>query len=209
MIDNAIEFYYKAIELKDLIRAGYIQWKVDKERIESVAEHVFACQILAIGLYSELKLDLDLGKVLEMLAIHELEEIAIGDVTPLDDTPKSSLKKKAREEVQKMIENLERFNILMSLTDEYNKNETKEAQFSKAVDKLECVLQMKKYHDEERVSVLNATPSMLKNKKLKEYMDSGKYDLADIFFLFHMPSFQQFGITEEYWFKTLKHFKIR
>lgn len=49
---------------------------------------------------------------------------------------------------------------------------------------------------------------MLDNKYLKAYVDSGRYDLADIFFLYHMPTFKDYGIDEEYWFTKLKPLEI-
>lgn len=208
MINDAIKFYYKATELKDLLRQGAVQWNVNKERLESIAEHTFGCNILAIALHSELNLNLDLTKVMEMLTIHELEEIVIGDVTPLDDIDKSSLKSKARSAVNEIVKDLNCENKLMKLTDEYNEGKTIEAQFAKAVDKLECVLEFKKYQDNGQVSLTHLTEQMLKNKKLKEYVDSGKYDLADIFFLFHKSAYEKFGIDEEYWFNELKRLKI-
>ena len=60
MLDNAFEFYYKASELKDILRSGAIQWKVNKSRMESIAEHIYGCLILAISLKSELTVDIDL-----------------------------------------------------------------------------------------------------------------------------------------------------
>ena len=86
--------------------------------------------------------------------------------------------------------------------------ESQEANFARAVDKLEGVLQMKKYQDLGFVTIENVTPEMLRNKRLKGYIDSGKYDLADIFFLWALDCYEKYGITEEYWFKELKNFKI-
>lgn len=208
MLEDAIKFYYKATKLKDLLRQGAVVWQVSKPRMESIAEHTWGCLMLAIALHSELKLDLDLGKTLEMITIHELEELIIGDVTPLDDIPKASLNEKARNGVQKLIKDLDQKDWLLEITDEFNMAETKEGRFAHAIDKLENVLEFKKYQDMGYVSVNNATEKMLKNKMLKEYVECGLYDVADIFFLFHEPAYEEFGIDEEFWFNTLKHIKI-
>lgn len=205
MIEESIKFYYKATELKDLLRQGPLQWRVDKDRIESIAEHTFGCLILAISLVDELRLNINMDKVLKILTIHELEEIAIGDVTPLDDIDKKSLKEKARKFVVETVKELKNADELVSLTDEYNNGESQEAQFAKAVDKLECVLEFKKYQDKNQVDLSHINEHMLKNKKLKDFVDKKIYDLADIFFLFHMPAFEKYGINEEFWFKSLKN----
>jgi len=208
MLKDSFEFYYKATELKDMLRQGAVQWGIKKDRLESIAEHTFGCMILAISLKDELNLDVDLGRTLEMLAIHELEELAIGDVTPLDNIDKQTLKTKARNEVNKFVRNLKNSKRLMFLTDEYNNQFSQEARFAKAVDKLECVLEFKKYQDLGQVSLKHLKPGMLNNKKVKEFVDSGKYDLADIFFLYHMPAFREYGIDEDYWYNHLKPLNI-
>ncbi len=208
MLEDAFKFYYKATELKDMLRQGAVQWEVDKDRLESIAEHTYGCMILAISLQSELKLNIDLGKTLEMLTIHELEELAIGDVTPLDHIDKKTLKEKARKAVYSFVKDLNECGTLMSLTDEYNSCSTTESKFAKAVDKLECVLEFKKYQDLGQVSLSHLKKGMLDNKYLKAYVDSGKYDLADIFFLYHMPAFKEFGIDENYWYTKLKTLKL-
>ena len=208
MLEDAFLFYYKATKIKDMLRQGAVQWGVKKERLESIAEHIYGCNILAISLVSELDLDIDLGKILEMLTIHELEEIVIGDVTPLDDVEKDLLKDKARAGVHEIVKGLRKSETLTKLTDEYNEQTSKEAKFAKAIDKLECVLEFKKYQDLGQVSLAHLKPEMLKNKELKRYVDSGKYDLADIFFMYHMPYFKNFGIDEKYWYTKLKPLNI-
>lgn len=208
MKEDAFKFYYKATELKDILRQGAIQWSVNKDRFESIAEHVYGCLILAVSLYSELNLKLDLGKTLEMLTIHELEELAIGDITPLDNIDKNELKEKGRKAVFNFVKNLNQGEFLLNLTDEYNRGESLEARFAKAIDKLECVLEFKKYQDLGQVSLSHLKPQMLKNKKLKEFIDSGKYDLSDIFFMYHLPAYKKFGIDEKFWEDKLKHLDI-
>lgn len=207
MLIDAFEFYYKATELKDLLRQGAVQWNIKKDRLESIAEHIYGCNILAIALQSQLKLDIDLGKTLEMLTIHELEELAIGDITPLDNVDKKYLKEKARKSVLGFVEKLNNKDELMALTDDYNLQRTKEARFAKAVDKLECVLEFKKYQDLGQVSLKHLKQDMLKNKYLKAYVDSGKYDLADIFFDYHSPAFKDYGIDTKFWQEELKPLK--
>ena len=44
-IKNAITFYVLCNRLKDLIRKGPLTWNVNRERIESVAEHIYGVQM--------------------------------------------------------------------------------------------------------------------------------------------------------------------
>lgn len=48
-IQNSIKFYTLCSKLKDTIRKGPLVWNAKRERIESVAEHVYGVQMLAIS----------------------------------------------------------------------------------------------------------------------------------------------------------------
>lgn len=207
MLKNAFEFYYEITKLKDMLRQGAIVWNVKKERLESIAEHTFGCCILALSLQSELNLDINIDKVLKMMIIHEIEEICIGDVTPLDKIEKETLNNKAKEYVDNIVSNLKIKDELITLTDEFNETKTNDSLFAKAIDKLECVLEFKKYHDNGCVS-LNSAPHLLSNPKLKPYLEDNKYDLADIFFIFNLEHYEKFGIDLDYWYNHLKNLKI-
>ena len=54
-LKNAMRFYLLATQLKYKIRSGWDEkhWNVSKERIESIAEHVYGTCILAISLDSD------------------------------------------------------------------------------------------------------------------------------------------------------------
>ena len=85
--NNIINFYLLANKLKEKVRQGWIEMNISKERLESVAEHIYGCLNLAIAIDSEYKLDLDMYKVLRMLTLHEIEEILMGDLTIRSITP--------------------------------------------------------------------------------------------------------------------------
>ena len=74
---KVINYYVLCNKLKNIIRTGWLDWKVKRKRIESVAEHIFGTQMLALAVYSEYKYEIDIKKVILMLALHELEEIKI------------------------------------------------------------------------------------------------------------------------------------
>lgn len=82
--ENVIKYYVLCNKLKNVIRKGWKDWHVQKERLESVAEHIFGVQMLAIAMKSEYQYDVDIMKVIFMLAIHELGETIIGDLTQFE-----------------------------------------------------------------------------------------------------------------------------
>ena len=66
-IEKLIKFYLLATSLKDKIRSGWNKWNIDRQRVESVAEHIYGTCILAIAIDSEFDLDIDIYKVVMML----------------------------------------------------------------------------------------------------------------------------------------------
>src|SRR5574344_788024 len=95
-IADAMRFYLLATQLKYKIRSGWDEthWNVSKERLESIAEHVYGTCILALSIDSEFETNLDINKVVKMLVIHELGEVFIGDITPFDNiTPEEKMEK--------------------------------------------------------------------------------------------------------------------
>jgi putative hydrolase of HD superfamily len=69
---NVINYYVLCNKLKNVIRTGWKHWEVKKDRLESVAEHIFGVQMLAIAMKSEYQYDIDIMKVIFLIAIHEL-----------------------------------------------------------------------------------------------------------------------------------------
>jgi len=60
---NVVEFYVLCSTLKNVVRSGWKIWNVKKERLESIAEHIFGTQMLAISMWSEYNYDIDIKKV--------------------------------------------------------------------------------------------------------------------------------------------------
>ena len=54
-----IEYYVLCNKLKNVVRTGWQDWKVQRERIESIAEHIYGVQMLAIAMKSEYQYDIE------------------------------------------------------------------------------------------------------------------------------------------------------
>lgn len=152
--ENVIRYYVLCNKLKDVIRTGWKDWHVQRERVESVAEHIFGVQMLAISMYSEYKYDLDISRVICMLAVHELEEIYIGDLT-LFEISKESKQQIGHVAVSKVLNSLLDKEKIMQLIVEFDEGVTDEAKFAYYCDKLECDLQSKLYDEEGCVDLKN------------------------------------------------------
>lgn len=151
---NVINYYVICNRLKNVLRTGWLYWNVKKERIESVAEHVYGVQMLAIAMKSEYQYDIDIMKVIMMLAIHELSETIVGDLVQFDITPEEKIQKE-HEAVHKILEPLMDGQKIEKLIEEFDKRETKEALFAFQCDKLEADIQSKLYDQEGCVDMNN------------------------------------------------------
>ena len=170
---NVIEYYVLCNKLKNIIRTGWLDWKVKRKRIESVAEHIFGTQMLALAIYSEYKYEIDIKKVILMLALHELEEIKIGDLTPFQIT-KEEKKKIGKKAVEDIVKNLNIKEDIDKIIDEFDERITKEALFAHHIDKLECDLQCKLYDEENCVNLNNQEGNTsYHNKEVQEYIKKG------------------------------------
>ena len=141
-IKDIMSFYALCSKLKDTIRKGPLTWNANRERIESVAEHIYGVQMLAISIYYQFGYKLDLNKVIYMLAIHELEEIEIGDLAFYETTKEDKLEK-GKNATDLILKDLVGKEEISKLLDEYNERKTNEAIFAYHCDKLECDVQMK------------------------------------------------------------------
>lgn len=170
-IKNAIKFYVLCNKLKDLIRKGPLTWNVNRERIESVAEHIYGVQMLAISIYYQFNYKLDLNKVIYMLAIHELEEIEIGDLAFYETTREDKLIN-GRIAAEYILENFIGKQEILNILDEYNERKTEEAIFAYHCDKLECDIQIKLYDQEECFDLNNQTNNPIINiPSVKKVLD--------------------------------------
>ena len=156
-IKETVKFYALCNKLKNTIRTGWGIWNIKRDRVESVADHVYGTQMLAIAIYYQFNYNLDLRKILYMLAIHELEEIVIGDLVfcQISNEEKEIEGMKACENILKDILGKDE---ILSLVNEFNAKETKEAKFAYHCDKLEADLQAKLY-DQEGCFDINNQPN--------------------------------------------------
>ncbi len=150
--EKVINYYVICNKLKNVIRTGWKDWNVKRERLESVAEHIYGVQQLALLMWSEYEYDIDITKVITMLAVHELEETVIGDLT-LFDIAKEEKEKIGHRAVSDILSTIDNGDYIKELIFEFDERKTKEAKFAYLCDKLECDLQCKLYDEEKCVNI--------------------------------------------------------
>lgn len=152
--ESVVKYYVLCNKLKDVVRTGWKDWNVSRDRVESVAEHTYGVQMLAIAMKSQYEYDIDLEKVILMLAVHELEEIYIGDLT-LFQISKEEKARLGHEAVAKVLDGILDKEQISNIILEFDERMTKEAVFAYHCDKLECDLQSKLYDEEGCVDLNN------------------------------------------------------
>ena len=201
-IANLVKFYILCNKLKDIVRKGPLVWNANRERIESVAEHIYGVQMLAISIYYQLQYKLDINKVIFMLAIHELEEIEIGDVVFYEMAPEEKAIKK-KEAIAHILQDFLGKDEISALFDEYNDRKTDEAIFAYHCNKLECDIQIKLY-DQEGCFDLNNQPHnpIINDPSVKKLLDSEK-NISNAWIEFDRDSYKD----DENFIKIIEYLK--
>ena len=181
-IQNIIHFYVLASTLKDKIRNGWKVWHIERERVESVAEHIYGTCMLAIAIDSEYDFNIDLMRIIKMLVIHELEEIEIKDFTPFDKISNEEKRKMGKGAVEDVLKDLTKKEELLELIEEFENMKTKESIFAKMCDKLESDIQCKLYCEEHCLDVNKSeNKSILEDERIQRLIEDGSKTISDFF----------------------------
>ena len=191
-IKDLLEFYLLARELKDKIRRGWKIWNIDRERVESVAEHIYGTCILAISIDSEYKLDIDIYKVVMMIVLHEIEEIKIGDLTPFDKVTKEEKRKIGKQAVEEILNTLNKKVQYIELIEEFESMKTKESTFAKMCDKLEADIKCKLYCEEKCIDInKKENEHLLKDSRVQKLLRNGEKTVADLYIENDRPKYTE------------------
>ena len=191
-IQKLLQFYLLATELKDKIRSGWKVWNINRERIESVAEHIYSTCILAISIDSEFDLGINLSKVIMMILLHEIEEIKIGDLTPFDKVTKEEKRKLGKKAVEEVLNTLNKKVEYINLIEEFENMETKESVYTKMCDKLQADIQAKIYCEEKSIDINNKENAyLLEDERIKRLLDNGEKTISDLFVEYDRPIYTE------------------
>jgi putative hydrolase of HD superfamily len=135
-----IEFIREIDKLKYILRKTKL---INSDRNENDAEHSWHLSVMAIVLAEHSNAPIDILRVIKMLLIHDIVEIDAGD-TFIYDTQKShdntEEERAAAERIFGMLPG-EQGDELLALWEEFEQQETSEAKFARAMDRLEPLLQ--------------------------------------------------------------------
>lgn len=200
-------FYYMNRKLKNKERSGWDKnhWNIKIDRIESISEHVYGTVVLALVLDSEFDFEIDIDKVLNTIAIHEVGEILIGDITPFDGITVEQKRKIEHEAIIKVIGKLSKKDELINLIFEFDDQKNNESKFGHWCDKLEADIQSKIYQDNDCHHSLTKQQNnvVFKSSKVRKMVENGAKTAFDIWYEWDKDIYIENPILT----KTLKYVK--
>ncbi|WP_034304053.1 HD domain-containing protein [Bacillus sp. 123MFChir2] len=139
-MEQIIEFLRIIDEFKLIERKTKVS---NTDRHENDAEHTWHMCMFALLLHKEIGENINLERSLKLILIHDLGEIYAGDTYAHDSSARINKKEREEEAVQKLFNDLpDDLKLeLYELWHEYEANETKEARFVQAIDKMQAFTQ--------------------------------------------------------------------
>ena len=122
-IINIGNFYIDNCMLKTKVERDLLDWDIDFNELETVSKHIYNSCMLALIINKYEDIDIDINKVLKLLMLHKENEIF------------------PNEPINTLVKNLNKKDEIISLINEYNLNESKEAKFANNISNLELSLQ--------------------------------------------------------------------
>lgn len=137
--------------------------------MESVADHSFGVAMLA--LYEGERRRLDLGKILKLALIHDLEEAIIGDLTPRDKARRGAGRVRMDREgaIRKLLSKLppDSRPAYLRLWTDLKERRSKEARLVHQLDKVEMAFQAKEYG------------KRTGQRKMRDFYESASSEISD------------------------------
>lgn len=139
-LDKQIEFIKEVDKLKYILRKTKL---INSIRNENDAEHSWHLSLMAIVLAGHANFEIDLLKVVKMLLIHDIVEIDAGDTFIYDTQKNHENTEQERVAAQRIFGILpaSQAEELITIWEEFEEQQTNEAKFARAMDRLEPLLQ--------------------------------------------------------------------
>lgn len=137
-LNERLDFIRRAESLKDTLRSAY----TTTGRTESVADHTWRLTLLAIT-FADLLPNIDLLRLLKICVLHDLGEAIDGDIPAPAQVGMAPKSDKERRDFDMLMDGLPTHlrSEFLSLWDDYEYVQSKEAQAAKALDKIETLIQ--------------------------------------------------------------------
>jgi putative hydrolase of HD superfamily len=139
-LDHQIQFILEIDKLKQIVRQSYL---TDASRLENSVEHSWHLAVMAMVLAEHANdPDMDLGRVIKMVLIHDLVEIDAGDTFLYDEGHAASKRDREIAAADRIFSVLpsDQAAAFRALWEEFEARETRAAKFAYALDRLQPML---------------------------------------------------------------------
>ena len=186
MFKDEVKLFMLFDLLGDTVRSGMIQWKIDRDRLEDVKDHVFDLIMIAKILERYFPIYVDMSKVINYIIVHDLPEAITGDITKFEGVSEEEIKQVTELAIEYLVDNFNHIIDFKTLIPNYEQRIDLESKIVKMIDKVHSASTFIKYENEQHIDYdkegiidsLRYHPFV--DKKIQE-----GYDVADIFYEFH------------------------
>ncbi|KAL4789211.1 HD domain-containing protein [Aspergillus venezuelensis] len=148
---SPVPFFHLLERLKTTKREGWRRFDINHG--ESISDHMYRMSVMTMLAPPSLASRLNLQHCMKMALVHDMAESLVGDITPIDPIKKTEKARREAAVMEYIAGTLLRGvpsgmlagDDILAVFNEYEANETLEAQFVHDVDKIELLLQMVEY----------------------------------------------------------------
>ncbi|KAA8650673.1 hypothetical protein EYZ11_003456 [Aspergillus tanneri] len=148
---SPVPFFHLLERLKTTKREGWRRFSITAG--ESISDHMYRMSVMTMFAPPSLAGRLNLPHCMKMALIHDMAESLVGDITPVDNVDKPEKARREADVMDYITKNLLggvpggilTGQEILKVFQEYEDNETLEAQFVHDIDKMELLLQMIEY----------------------------------------------------------------
>lgn len=191
--------------LGDTERTGPHLWQIERFRLEDVKNHILDLLLMVRILRKYLPDNLDYDRITDYIICHDLPEAITGDITKFEGVSNDEIKRVTDLAINYLGDRFKGVMDVGEILKRYEGRVDLEAKVVNMLDKLHSSTTFIKYESESHVNMDDPRiiPELRQHPFVVEKINAG-YDLADIFFEFHMKSVNisdeeciKYGITSE------------
>ena len=138
-LQRQLEFVVEIDKAKSILRNSLV---IESGRRENDAEHAWHVALMALVLAEYAPAEIDIGRVVAMLLVHDLVEIDAGDTFVYDTAARELKAEKERAAADRIFSLLpaEQADALRARWEEFEARQTPDAKFAAALDRLQPLL---------------------------------------------------------------------
>lgn len=139
-VEQVLDFLCLLDQMKSIERSA---WIGDRSRHENDAEHSWHLAMYCLLFHRELAVEVNLGRVLELVLCHDLVEILAGDVNVYDTAARAAQAAREEDAAQELFGQLpaDLGQFVEQCWREFEAGQTAEACYARAMDRLQAIAQ--------------------------------------------------------------------